>query len=461
MFSRARAAAGGVASLDRVSRAPRLGSARAARSTSARSSRSPRRCSASRRARAACSQTAGRRRERRRWRLNAIALPYSLLCLFVQVRCGGRRRKENKLKQRLSRAIPPGQRSRSRSGSPACVGRSRPPSPAAPALNSAPPTPSSSSAQGRPALRSAEDDRRRRRTRGAQPDQPETGRPAHLLAGHQRLDPEDQEGAQELLHAETHLHGDRLLARVKGNGPVTKNPAKAGLEGWDTLGSVTKKGDSWFTGDEAGHLDRPAGDRGRRHDDLLHVRDPSVHARLDRSGAPAPGPRARLEAPQIRRAWGAELSSAPWAAARLPRPCRWASAPSALLPSGRSLAARARPSPSGRACRSREVLSDAHLTIPIREAEVQVLPGARDEDVDLRRDFPRPDDPATGRPPHQGHLPSPAAALGGRADRPPARRPQPHPVRRPAGRADAVPRTLLLLRHPARALAARSPATTC
>jgi hypothetical protein len=40
---------------------------------------------------------------------------------------------------------------------------------------------------------------------------------------------------------------------VKGNGPVKKNPAKAGLEGWDTLGSsVTKKGDSWFTGNKKG-----------------------------------------------------------------------------------------------------------------------------------------------------------------------------------------------------------------
>jgi|SRR5689334_800615 len=35
---------------------------------------------------------------------------------------------------------------------------------------------------------------------------------------------------------------------VKGEGPPTKNPAKAGEEGWDTLGSLTKPGDSWFTG---------------------------------------------------------------------------------------------------------------------------------------------------------------------------------------------------------------------
>ena len=35
---------------------------------------------------------------------------------------------------------------------------------------------------------------------------------------------------------------------VKGNGPPKENPATAGAEGWDTLGSLTEKGDSWFTG---------------------------------------------------------------------------------------------------------------------------------------------------------------------------------------------------------------------
>ena len=30
---------------------------------------------------------------------------------------------------------------------------------------------------------------------------------------------------------------------------ITKNPAKAGPEGWSTLGSTSKNGDSWFTGE--------------------------------------------------------------------------------------------------------------------------------------------------------------------------------------------------------------------
>jgi hypothetical protein len=37
---------------------------------------------------------------------------------------------------------------------------------------------------------------------------------------------------------------------VKGNGPPKENPATAGAAGWDTEGSLTAKGDSWFTGEK-------------------------------------------------------------------------------------------------------------------------------------------------------------------------------------------------------------------
>ena len=37
---------------------------------------------------------------------------------------------------------------------------------------------------------------------------------------------------------------------VKGNGPVKVNPVDAGPEGWSTEGSLTEKGDSWFTGEK-------------------------------------------------------------------------------------------------------------------------------------------------------------------------------------------------------------------
>lgn len=39
---------------------------------------------------------------------------------------------------------------------------------------------------------------------------------------------------------------------VKGNGPPKLNPAEAGEAGWDTMGSLTKEGDSWFTGSKPG-----------------------------------------------------------------------------------------------------------------------------------------------------------------------------------------------------------------
>jgi len=35
---------------------------------------------------------------------------------------------------------------------------------------------------------------------------------------------------------------------AKGEGPPTINPTEAGAEGWDTEGSNTREGDSWFTG---------------------------------------------------------------------------------------------------------------------------------------------------------------------------------------------------------------------
>ena len=39
---------------------------------------------------------------------------------------------------------------------------------------------------------------------------------------------------------------------VKGNGPPTINPVKVGAPGWSTMGNLTEKGDSWFTGNKPG-----------------------------------------------------------------------------------------------------------------------------------------------------------------------------------------------------------------
>ncbi len=37
-----------------------------------------------------------------------------------------------------------------------------------------------------------------------------------------------------------------------GSGPPTVNPVEAGAEGWDTEGTLTETGDSWFTGERRG-----------------------------------------------------------------------------------------------------------------------------------------------------------------------------------------------------------------
>ena len=93
-----------------------------------------------------------------------------------------------------------------------------------------------------------------RRAGNRQRNQPEKGRPAHLLAGHQRLAAEDRQGASELLHAEAHLHVDRPLARRSTRKPnrsrsTRPRPApKAGAR-W---AAPRKKGDSWFTGEKPG-----------------------------------------------------------------------------------------------------------------------------------------------------------------------------------------------------------------
>jgi hypothetical protein len=39
---------------------------------------------------------------------------------------------------------------------------------------------------------------------------------------------------------------------VKGDGPVKVNPVDAGGKGWDTMGTTSTTGDSWFTGNKPG-----------------------------------------------------------------------------------------------------------------------------------------------------------------------------------------------------------------
>ena len=169
------------------------------------------------------------------------------------------------------------------------------------------------------------------------------------------------------------------------------NPVEAGLEGWDTLGSVTKKGDSWFTGTKPGTSITAAGHR--RHDGgprRIYFLC-AIHPGMQGSIKSLPGGLAtRLEVPQIRPAWGAELSSAPWAAARSPRRCRSACARGACCPAGGARRVRRRPAPFRAPLPIPRVLDDAQLTIPIREAEVQVLPGPKTRMWTYGGTFPGP-----------------------------------------------------------------------
>jgi hypothetical protein len=59
-------------------------------------------------------------------------------------------------------------------------------------------------------------------------------------------------GARKSCFAPKHIC--MAIAQWHGFSPkterITVNPAKAGPEGWSTLGSTTKKGDSWFTGEK-------------------------------------------------------------------------------------------------------------------------------------------------------------------------------------------------------------------
>ncbi len=135
--------------------------------------------------------------------------------------------------------------------------------------------------QGWPALRSAEDDRRRRRTRGAEPDQRKTGRSAHFLTGHQGFDPEDPESAADLLHAESHLHVDRQVARCQRQRPGESEPGRSRCRRLGHARQREQEGRLLVHGHQARRLDRAEGDRSRGLDDLLHVRDPPLDARLD------------------------------------------------------------------------------------------------------------------------------------------------------------------------------------
>ena len=214
-------------------------------------------------------------------------------------------------------------------------------------------------------------------------------------------------------------------------------------------GNLTKKGDSWFTGRSRTPRSRRRSPstrpKGRRRS--LHVRDPSLDARLDR------GP-ARRASGHVRVA--DSPSSTPGAPSFPRRPgrrrarlgcCRSRAAGRLLGPAARAASARPARSRSRPACRyPGSCAATRDRASPIREAEVQVLPGRKTRMWTYGGTFPgptirRPGGRAAPRSPSSTSCPREV----GRADRPPARRPQPQRVRRPARRPDRAPTALLLL----------------
>ena len=136
---------------------------------------------------------------------------------------------------------------------------------------------------------------RRRPAGNRQQDEPETGRPAHLLAGHQGLAAEDPEGAEELLHAETHLPRDRQVARLQPeNGKDHEEPGEGRPRRLEHDGQRHgKKGDSWFTGEKKGGHFTQEVTAAAGHHALLHVRRPPLDARPGRTSSrrwPLPTP---------------------------------------------------------------------------------------------------------------------------------------------------------------------------
>ena len=240
---------------------------------------------------------------------------------------------------------------------------------------------------------------------------------------------------------------------------ITINPAKAGRR-LGHEGTLSKKGDSWFTGEKKGTSFTQQVTAAAGHHDLLHVRHPPLDARLDRS--PARRASGTSSPPSSSPAWGAELPRRPGrrrarapaapAGARPagccrsgPRPPRGAARGAVPGPAADPAGADATPRSRSRCARPRS------RSCPARKTRMWTYGGT----------FPGPTIRRPAGRAHRGHLPARAAGRGGRAHRPPARRPQPQRVRRPAGRPDPVAAALLLLPDPAAASRRASRATTC
>ena len=290
-----------------------------------------------------------------------------------------------------------------------------------------------------------------RRTDDRQQDQPETGRPAHLLAGRPELDSRRRRRSGKICFTRSTSAGRSPNGTAsRANGPVDDQPGQGRQAGLGHRGHKSKTGDSWFTGEKPGaaFTQQVNADTSRRpDDDPLHVRDPSLDAGRDHRPAgglarrPSPDP----SSPRLgRRAFLGALGGGALASLL---PLR-AGAAAARSRRRRAAAGAGRRRRSGRRLPIPEVLRGARLGSRSARPRCRSCPGAQTRMWTYGGTFPGPTirRPAGRRTEvtFEHRLP----ARGRRADRPPARRPQPQRVRRPARRADRLPSALLLLPDP-------------
>lgn len=72
---------------------------------------------------------------------------------------------------------------------------------------------------------------------------------------------------------------------AKGNGPPARNLAEAGAPGWDAIGGVGRRGDSWFSGYRRGAsveqpLSLPVGETARTVHFICAI-DPTMHGSIE------------------------------------------------------------------------------------------------------------------------------------------------------------------------------------
>ena len=268
-------------------------------------------------------------------------------------------------------------------------------------------------------------------------------RPAHVLARRARRTCRRATSRSRPARASSRASAARSSSGTRSTCrpvEVGENPVEVGKQGWDRKGSLKRKGDS-FVAEQKG--------------EKFQRKVTAEPARSSTSSAPCTL-RCRARSKSSRASSAPRTHRATAGPAPLtPRPARRcgggrAGTRVAGAPAPRRLKLSRRLKPRRRFKRELHDPGGAHRRADRdRDAPGEGRRAARreDEDVDLRRHVPRPDDPPPGRRADRGHLRPQAAGEGRRADGPPARWPQPLRRGRPARRADEEPAAGAVLPH--------------